>query len=221
MVIPGTRATPTCLRSRQGVKPAFTEYNVDDRYTWNKCPRYDGKPLETGGFARLLVAYKRNVPFVVEHIDSMLVALGAQKGDLSALQNTLGRTGARQIETLYVATLMKEWVTSCEAVQAATAPTSVSPASTAKAPASGGSRGALYPPRRSGRQDAITSRHSVYLDLARTMALRLMEQALIGVPVADIEKPINALRTVSRPLRLRRAYRRPKTGKTLVTSPWG
>ncbi len=80
----------------QGVKPAFTEYNVDDRYTWNKCPRYDGKPLETGGFARLLVAYKRNVPFVVEHIDSMLVALGAQKGDLSALQNTLGRTGARQ-----------------------------------------------------------------------------------------------------------------------------
>ena len=102
----------------QGVKPAFTEYNVDDRYTWNKCPLYDGKSLETGGFARLLVAYKRNVPFVVEHIDSLLEALGAKKGDLSALQNTLGRTGSRQIETLYIATLMKEWVEElCEAVK--------------------------------------------------------------------------------------------------------
>ena len=102
----------------QGVKPAFTEYNVDDRYTWNKCPLYDGKSLETGGFARLLVAYKRNVPFVVEHIDSLLEALGAKKGDLSALQNTLGRTGSRQIETLYIATLMKEWVEElCEAIK--------------------------------------------------------------------------------------------------------
>ncbi|MFR3272979.1 MAG: nickel-dependent hydrogenase large subunit, partial [Slackia sp.] len=110
------RRRPASVRA--GRQACIYEYNVDDRYTWNKCPRYDGKPLETGGFARLLVAYKRNVPFVVEHIDSMLVALGAQKGDLSALQNTLGRTGARQIETLYVATLMKEWVNElCEAVQ--------------------------------------------------------------------------------------------------------
>lgn len=102
----------------QGVHPAFTEYNVEDRYTWNKCPRYDGKPLETGGFARLMVAYARKVPFVVEWIDKVTVALGAEKGDLSALQNTLGRTGTRQIETLYIAGLMKEWVNElCEVRQ--------------------------------------------------------------------------------------------------------
>ncbi|MBQ9691075.1 MAG: nickel-dependent hydrogenase large subunit, partial [Eggerthellaceae bacterium] len=43
----------------QGTKPAFTEYNINERYTWNKCARYDNKPMEAGGFSRLLVAYKR------------------------------------------------------------------------------------------------------------------------------------------------------------------
>lgn len=102
----------------QDTKPAFTEYDVNDRYTWDKCPLYDGKSLETGSFARVLVAYKRGVPFVKQHVDEMLVALGAQAGDLSVLQNTLGRTAARQVETLYIATLMKEWVNElCEAIK--------------------------------------------------------------------------------------------------------
>ena len=50
----------------QGTNPSYTEYDVDDRYTWNKCARYDGKPLEMGGLSRLLVAYSRGVDFVVE-----------------------------------------------------------------------------------------------------------------------------------------------------------
>lgn len=218
----------------QGVKPAYTEYNVDDRYTWNKCPRYDGKPLETGGFARLLVAYKRNVPFVVEHIDSMLVALGAQKGDLSALQNTLGRTGARQIETLYVATLMKEWVNElCEAVQGGDSAYFESPAQIDgegtgfwEAP-----RGALYHSEKV-KGGKITD-YQIIIPSTWNLAPHdpdgnygPMEQALIGVPVADIEKPINALRTVHSfdPCTACAVHIvEPKTGKSFetVTSPWG
>ena len=153
----------------QGVHPAFTEYNVDDRYTWNKCPRYDGKPLETGGFARLLVAYKRNVPFIVEQIDGLLEALGAQPGDLSALQNTLGRTGARQIETLYIAGLMKEWVTElCEAIEGGDSSYFESPAQITgegtgfwEAP-----RGALYHSEKvkDGKIDRLPDHHPVYLE---------------------------------------------------------
>lgn len=218
----------------QGVKPAYTEYNVDDRYTWNKCPRYDGKPLETGGFARLLVAYKRNVPFVVEHIDNMLVALGAQKGDLSALQNTLGRTGARQIETLYVATLMKEWVNElCEAVQGGDSAYFESPAQIDgegtgfwEAP-----RGALYHSEKV-KGGKITD-YQIIIPSTWNLAPHdpdgnygPMEQALIGVPVADIEKPINALRTVHSfdPCTACAVHIvEPKTGKSFetVTSPWG
>lgn len=218
----------------QGVKPAFTEYNVDDRYTWNKCPRYDGKPLETGGFARLLVAYKRNVPFVVEHIDSMLVALGAQKGDLSALQNTLGRTGARQIETLYVATLMKEWVNElCEAVQGGDSSYFESP-SRIDGEGTGfweAPRGALYHSEKV--KDGKITDYQIIIPSTWNLAPHdpdgnygPMEQALIGVPVADIEKPINALRTVHSfdPCTACAVHIvEPKTGKSFetVTSPWG
>ncbi|MDO4443530.1 MAG: nickel-dependent hydrogenase large subunit [Slackia sp.] len=218
----------------QGVKPAFTEYNVDDRYTWNKCPRYDGKPLETGGFARLLVAYKRNVPFVVEHIDGLLEALGAKKGELSALQNTLGRTGSRQIETLYVATLMKEWVEElCEAVKGGdssyfAAPSQITGEGTGfwEAP-----RGALYHSEKV--KDGKIEDYQIIIPSTWNLAPHdpegnygPLEQALIGVPVADIEKPINALRTVHSfdPCTACAVHVvEPKTGRKFetVTSPWG
>lgn len=218
----------------QGVKPAFTEYNVDDRYTWNKCPLYDGKSLETGGFARLLVAYKRNVPFVVEHIDSLLEALGAKKGDLSALQNTLGRTGSRQIETLYTATLMKEWVEElCEAIKGGDSayfeiPDHITGEGTGfwEAP-----RGALYHSEKV--KDGKIEDYQIIIPSTWNLAPHdphgnygPLEQALIGVPVADIEKPINALRTVHSfdPCTACAVHIvEPKTGKKFetVTSPWG
>ena len=90
-------------------EPEYTEYNVEDRYTWVKCPAYDGKPYEAGGLARILAAYKRNVPFIVEQVDGLLEALGAP-GQIGVAQSTLGRTAVRQVETLYIAGLMKEWV---------------------------------------------------------------------------------------------------------------
>ncbi len=218
----------------QGVKPAFTEYNVDDRYTWNKCPRYDGKPLETGGFARLLVAYKRNVPFIVEQIDGLLEALGAQPGDLSALQNTLGRTGARQIETLYIAGLMKEWVTElCEAIEGGDS-TYFTGAEQITGEGTGfweAPRGALYHSEKV--KDGKITDYQIIIPSTWNLAPHdpegnygPMEQALIGVPVADIEKPINALRTVHSfdPCTACAVHIvEPKTGKKFetVTSPWG
>lgn len=218
----------------QGVKPAFTEYDVDGRYTWNKCPRYDGKPLETGGFARLLVAYKRGVPFVVEHVDAMLAAFGARKGDLSALQSTLGRTGARQIETLYIAGLMKDWVDElCEAVKGADGAYFVVPENDSgsgtgfwEAP-----RGALYHSEKI--EDGKIDDYQIIIPSTWNLAPHdpdgnygPLEQALIGVPVSDIEKPINALRTVHSfdPCTACAVHVvEPRTGRKFetVTNPWG
>lgn len=218
----------------QGVRPAYTEYNVEDRYTWNKCPRYDGKPLETGGFARLMVAYARKVPFVVEWMDKVIVALGGQPGDLSLLQNTLGRTGTRQIETLYIAGLMKEWVNElCEAVKGGDSEYFRTPehldgegSGFWEAP-----RGALYHSEKvtNGKIDD----YQIIIPSTWNLAPHdpegnygPLEQALIGVPVADIEKPINALRTVHSfdPCTACAVHiTEPKTGKKFetVTSPWG
>ena len=182
-------------------EPDFTEYNVEDRYTWVKCPAYDGKPMEAGGFARILAAYKRGVPFIVEQVDAMLVALGAKPGQLEVLQNTLGRTGSRQIETLYIAGLMKEWTLELmEAIKGGDSEYFRTPATE-----TGEGTGFWEAPRG---------------------ALGPMEQALIGCPVNDIDMPINALRTVHSfdPCTACAVHiTEPATGKTFktVTSPWG
>ncbi len=215
-------------------EPDFTEYDVEDRYSWVKCPAYDGKPMEAGGFARILAAYKRGVPFIVEQVDAMLVALGAKPGQLEVLQNTLGRTGSRQIETLYIAGLMKEWTLELmEAIKGGDSeyfrtPVTETGSGTGfwEAP-----RGALY------HSEKITNNNIDGYQIIIPSTWNLapmnadgvhgpMEQALIGCPVADIDMPINALRTVHSfdPCTACAVHiTEPATGKTFktVTSPWG
>lgn len=215
-------------------EPEFTEYDVNDRYTWVKAPAYDGKCMEATSFSRLLVAYKRGVPFIVEEVDKMLAALGAEKGNLRVLQSTLGRTGARQIETYYVAKMMRDWIDELmEAIRGGDSEyfrksTNDTGAGTGfwEAP-----RGALYHSQsiKNGRIDGYQIIIPSTWNLAPHSAdgsYGPMEQALIGVPVGDIEKPIHALRTVHSfdPCTACAVHvSEPATGKRFetVTSPWG
>ena len=222
------------LNPREGeTKPVYTEYNVEDRYSWCKSVTYDGKPMEAGGLSRLLVAYKRGVPFVVEHMDAMLDALGVP-GRLDVLQSTLGRTGARQIETLYVASLMKEWT--LELIEALKGGDSEYFRRETRNSGDGtgfweAPRGALYHTehvqggRITGYQIIIPTTWNIS-PITKDGEHGPMEQALIGVPVGDIEKPINALRTVHSfdPCTACAVHiSEPKTGKkfSTVTNPWG
>lgn len=214
-------------------EPEFTSYDVDDRYTWVKCPAYDGKPYEAGGLARVLAAYKRNVPFIVEQVDGMLEALGVP-GKIGVAQSTLGRTAVRQIETLYIAGLMKEWVKELvEALKSGDSeyfrtPSTITGGGTGfwEAP-----RGALY--HHEEVKDGKISGYQIIIPSTWNLAPMNaggehgpMEQALIGVPVGDIEKPINALRTVHSfdPCTACAVHiSEPATGKSFetITSPWG
>ena len=184
--------------------PDFTEYNVDDRYSWVKAPAYDGKPMEAGSMARIFAAYVRGVPFIKEQVDAVLGILGAKPGDLAAFQSTLGRTAIRQIETIYIANLMVEWVNElAEAIKGGDSEYFREPARLTgegtgfwEAP-----RGALYHSEKvvdgkiEGYQIIIPSTWNL-APINGDGEHGPLEQALIGVPVADIEKPINALRTV-------------------------
>ena len=221
-------------------EPEFTEYykegteTVSDRYTWVKCPAYDGKPMEAGSMARIFAAYRRGVPFIVEHVDALAEALGANKGDLSAFQSTLGRTAIRQVETLYVAGLMRDWVAELmEALASGDSeyfrePMTITGQGTGfwEAP-----RGALY--HSEEVKDGKITGYQIIIPSTWNLAPRNadgvhgpLEQALLGVPVEDIEKPINALRTVHSfdPCTACAVHvTEPKTGKSFetVTSPWG
>ena len=219
-------------------EPEYTEYyssgtTVSDRYTWSKAPAYDGKCMEAGGLSRLLVAYQRKVPFVVEHIDGLLKALGVP-GKVEVAQSTLGRTALRQIETLYVATLMKEWVTELIAAVKSGDSEYFRPPQTITGEGTGfweAPRGALYHSEKvengkiKGYQIIIPSTWNLAPRDAQGVS-GPMEQALVGVPVGDVEKPINALRTVHSfdPCTACAVHiTEPATGKKFqtVTSPWG
>lgn len=214
--------------------PDFTEYNVDDRYSWVKAPAYDGKPMEAGSMARIFAAYVRGVPFIKEQVDAVLGILGAKPGDLAAFQSTLGRTAIRQIETIYIANLMVEWINElAEAIKGGDSEYFREPARLTgegtgfwEAP-----RGALYHSEKvvdgkiEGYQIIIPSTWNL-APINGDGEHGPLEQALIGVPVADIEKPINALRTVHSfdPCTACAVHVTERgTGKHFetVTSPWG
>lgn len=184
--------------------------------------------------ARIFAAYVRGVPFIKEQVDAVLGILGAKPGDLAAFRSTLGRTAIRQIETIYIANLMVEWVNElAEAIKGGDSEYFREPARLTgegtgfwEAP-----RGALYHSEKvvdgkiEGYQIIIPSTWNL-APINGDGEHGPLEQALIGVPVADIEKPINALRTVHSfdPCTACAVHVTERgTGKHFetVTSPWG
>lgn len=219
----------------------------DGKYTWSKAPRYDGKPYEAGPLSRVLSAYLQGDPYYTAAIPAVLDYLGEKVGmnlDITVLQSTMGRVAARNLETVYVANLMVDWCSELmEAIKGgseadmaddnATNQYFVEPNQTDgegagmwEAP-----RGALY------HYEKITNnkidKYQIIIPTTWNVGPRdadgvpgPIEQALVGVPVYDMEKPIQALRTVHSfdpCIACAVHITEPKTGKTFkaVTSPWG
>ena len=89
-------------------KPYYTDLNedgtlktarADDKYSWIKAPRYDGKPMESGPLARVLISYKRGNKFIKPFVDEFLAFTDLELLDLSS---TVGRNAARAIESAYI-----------------------------------------------------------------------------------------------------------------------
>ncbi|WP_373001290.1 nickel-dependent hydrogenase large subunit [Sulfurimonas sp.] len=71
----------------------------DDKYSWIKAPRYDGKVMETGPLARVIISYKKGNILIKSFVDEFLEDTGLELIDLST---TVGRNAARAIETGYI-----------------------------------------------------------------------------------------------------------------------
>ncbi len=70
------------------------------KYSWIKSPRYDGKPMEVGPLACLLVSYVRGNKVVQDSVNGFLKATELPVG---ALFTTLGRTAARALQCEIIA----------------------------------------------------------------------------------------------------------------------
>lgn len=89
-----------------GPAPPYQNLDTDRKYSWVKAPRYEEKPMEVGPLAKLLVAYASGhketqaaVGLVLKHLN-----VGAE-----ALFSTLGRTAARGLDCLITAQELPKW----------------------------------------------------------------------------------------------------------------
>lgn len=74
--------------------------NTDGKYSWIKAPRYDGKPMQVGPLANIVVNYAKGNKKVVKVVDEFLKQTNLP---LSAVLSTLGRTACRMIEAKIIA----------------------------------------------------------------------------------------------------------------------
>jgi [NiFe] hydrogenase large subunit/hydrogenase large subunit len=89
-----------------GPPTPWTFLQDETKYTWMKAPRYDGRPMEVGPLARMLVAYASGHEDVQAMVKEVLDRLEVGP---EALFSTLGRTAARGMETVLIARRMNHW----------------------------------------------------------------------------------------------------------------
>ncbi len=90
-----------------GPKPPYEFLDVEKKYSWLKAPRYDGKPMEVGPLARMVVGYAAGQKEIRNAIDGALKKLNAPA---AVLFSTLGRIAARALESQVMAPHLEAWV---------------------------------------------------------------------------------------------------------------
>ena len=90
-----------------GPKPPYDHLDVEKKYSWLKTPRYDGKPMEVGPLARMVVGYAAGQKDIREAVDGVLKKLNAPP---TVLFSTLGRIAARALESQLMARRLETWV---------------------------------------------------------------------------------------------------------------
>ncbi len=198
------------FKSESGLNPqdgkteavdTFPGYDVNAKYSWGKAPRYDGKAMEVGPLARMLVAYLRGVAPAKAIIDSTLTALGAA-GKPEVLVSLLGRVAARNLETALVADWAIEWVNELIAAIKEGPVSFYEPIDKDSGKGAGlweAPRGALG--HFMNVEGGLIANYQVVTPSTWDISPRdadgvrgPMEEALIGTPVLDVERPIEPAR---------------------------
>lgn len=183
-------------------KPQFTFMGDTDRYSWMKAPRYDGRAVETGPLAQVLVAYAQQHSDVVPLVDSVLNSLGITPADMFS---TLGRTAARGVEAALAARQTGVWLESFKEnvksgdqkiVEDCEVPEKGEGVGFVTAPRGGLSHWLVIEKKKVANfQLVVPSTWNLGPRCAQGIP-SAVEEALLGTPVADPKRPVEILRTV-------------------------
>jgi len=178
-----------------------------EKYSWIKAPRYADDPMETGALARMLVAYGAGDSYVRNAVDGVAFKLDA---GIDAMFSTTGRIVARALEAQLVtarsAGFLRELVANLaqgdlslvnlEAWDMARWPSRASGFGLAEGP--GGAVGHWLTIRDGRIADYQIVDGSTWNGSPRDNRGRpgACEQALVGTPVVDPNRPLELLRTI-------------------------
>ena len=190
-----------------GPKAPYDHLDVDAKYSWIKTPRYDGKPMEVGPLARMIVGYASGSKPIREGVDGALKVLNAP---VSALLSTLGRVASRAIEAQIMVSRLETWVDRLDDNLAHGKTTIFNPIrwDPGSWPASASGHGLHEAPRGSlGHWVEIQGRsiknYQAVVPTTWNAGPRdaqgqrgAYEAALLNTPVADPGRPLEILRTV-------------------------
>ncbi|AOO65177.1 nickel-dependent hydrogenase large subunit [Sulfurospirillum halorespirans] len=84
----------------KGVLAPTKVIDENGKYTWIKAPRYDGKPLQVGPLANIVINYALGNKRVKVVVDKFLADTGLP---ITAVASTLGRTACRMLEAKVIA----------------------------------------------------------------------------------------------------------------------
>ena len=84
----------------------YAYLKTEGKYSWIKSPLYDGRKVEVGPLARMVIGYVKGDENITKYVGNFLKRSGLP---LTVLFSTVGRTAARAIETEMIADAMKDW----------------------------------------------------------------------------------------------------------------
>jgi [NiFe] hydrogenase large subunit len=191
------------LNPAQGqTEPNYTGLETGSKYSWIKAPRYQGQTMEVGPLARVMVNYGTGHQPTVAAVDAFLQQVGLP---LSAMYSLLGRTAARTIETKIIADVLRSW--SSDLVSSSKPFTM--PFRTQFTMADTGSGAGLNEAPRGALGHWVSfsggkvTNYQMVVPSTWNFGPRdandepgPVERALVGVPVADQERPLEVLRLI-------------------------
>jgi len=93
--------------------PAYNEWDANGKYSWVKAPRFQGKPIQVGPLAQVLIGYKQGHPLTVKWTNAALATMskiGGRTFTIDSLHSTMGRHVARAIRAAMLTELAdKHW----------------------------------------------------------------------------------------------------------------
>jgi quinone-reactive Ni/Fe-hydrogenase large subunit len=84
----------------------YSYLKTDEKYSWIKAPLYDGKKVEVGPLARMVIGYVKGDERITKYVGNFLKRANLP---VTVLFSTVGRTAARAIETELMCDVMMEW----------------------------------------------------------------------------------------------------------------